>query len=461
MNKNIDLGKGNVTSLLFKLAIPAITAQLINVLYNIVDRMYIGHIADIGLTALTGVGVCFPLIAIVTAFASLFSAGGAARASIFLGKRDKDTAEKILGNSFTLLGICGITLTAVLLIWGEKLLLLFGASVDTIVYAWEYMSIYSVGSIFVMFALGLNVFISCQGNAKISMLSVLIGAIANIILDPIFIFVLEMGVKGAALATIISQAMSAIWIVGFLISKNSVIKLRLPHLKISPKIIMPCVALGFSPFIMQSTEGIINICFNTSLQAFGGDPAVATMTVLSSLMQFAMLPTLGFTQGSQPIISYNYGAGNTERVKKAFIAVLICCLSYSVVFALSVMTFPTVFASLFNNDPTFLASCAGPMRIFFFGTIVFGVQIACQQTFIALGNAKTSVFLAILRKIILLVPLIYILPLIMQDQVTAVFLAEPIADIISVITAATMFAIFFRKLLKRMRNDDQAKLLNN
>ncbi|MEG1806006.1 MAG: MATE family efflux transporter [Clostridia bacterium] len=461
MKKSIDLGQGNVTKLLFKLAIPAITAQIINVLYNIVDRMYIGHIADIGFTALTGVGVCFPLISIVTAFASLMSAGSAAKASIMLGRQDKPSAEKILGNSFSLLGACGVVLTAVLLIWGRQLLLLFGADAETIIYAWDYMQIYSIGSIFVMFALGLNVFISCQGNTKVSMLSTIIGAVTNIVLDPIFIFGLNMGVKGAAWATIISQGISAIWIVGFLISKNTVIKLKIQNLKLDFKIILPCIALGFSPFIMQSTEGIINICFNTSLLKYGGNVAVGTMTVLSSLMQFMMLPTLGFTQGAQPIISYNYGAGNTERVRKTFRSVLICCLAYSVFFAAAVMTFPTVFASLFNNDAALLASIPSAMRVYFIGTTVFGIQIACQQTFIALGNAKTSVFLAILRKIILLVPLIYILPLFLENKVMAVYLAEPIADIISVITAGTMFMIYFRKVLKQMREAEKAKLLNN
>ncbi|MEG1520611.1 MAG: MATE family efflux transporter, partial [Clostridia bacterium] len=377
------------------------------------------------------------------------------------GRQDKPSAEKILGNSFSLLGACGVVLTAVLLIWGRQLLLLFGADAETITYAWDYMQIYSVGSIFVMFALGLNVFISCQGNTKVSMLSTIMGAGTNIILDPHFIFGLNMGVKGAAWATRISQGISAIWIVGFLISKNTVIKLKIQNLKLDFKIILPCIALGFSPFIMQSTEGIINICFNTSLLKYGGNVAVGTMTVLSSLMQFMMLPTLGFTQGAQPIISYNYGAGNTERVRKTFRSVLICCLAYSVFFAAAVMIFPTMFASLFNNDAALLASIPSAMRVYFIGTTVFGIQIACQQTFIALGNAKTSVFLAVLRKIILLVPLIYILPLFLENKVMAVYLAEPIADIISVITAGTMFMVYFRKILKQMREAEKAKLLNN
>ena len=318
MGKEVDLGKEPVKHLLFVLAVPAITSQLVNALYNMVDRMYIGHIPFEGAAALTGVGVCFPIIMIVSAFASLIAMGGAPRAGIFMGKNDNNTAEKILGNCFSALIAVAVVLTAVVLIFKEPLLYLFGASENTIGYAKSYITIYACGTIFVQLTLGLNAFISTQGFSRISMMTVVIGAVTNIILDPVFIFLFDMGVRGAALATIISQAISGVWAFRFLRGNNTNLKLKKQNMKIEKNILLPCVALGIAPIVMTSTESILVLCFNSSLLKYGGDLAVGAMTILSSIMQFALLPMQGFTQGGQPIISYNYGTGNMERVKKAF-----------------------------------------------------------------------------------------------------------------------------------------------
>lgn len=433
-NQTEELGTCGVGKLLFKLAVPAIAAQIINLLYNLVDRMYIGHIANVGKLALTGVGVCLPLIMLISAFAALVSMGGAPRASIFLGKGEHDNAEKTLGNSFTLLVILSLTLTVIFYFFAKDLLLLFGASENTIEYATSYMKIYSLGTIFVQLTLGLNAFISAQGFAKTSMMTVLIGAICNIILDPIFIFGFNMGVSGAALATIISQSLSMIWILFFLTGKKTTLKIRKKNLRLSKNIILPSIALGLAPFIMQSTESLIAICFNSSLLKYGGDIAVGAMTILTSVMQFSMLPLTGLTQGGQPIISYNYGAKNPERVKKAFKILLISCITYSfILWALAMIT-PKSFVLIFNNDPALVDFTSHALRIYMAVSFVFGIQIACQQSFIALGNAKTSLFLALLRKIILLIPLIYIMPLFISDKTTAVFMAEPVADFLAVST---------------------------
>lgn len=456
-NQTEELGTCSVGKLLFKLAVPAIAAQIINLLYNLVDRMYIGHIADVGKLALTGVGVCLPLIMIISAFAALVSMGGAPRASIFLGKGEKDNAEKTLGNSFTLLVIISITLTIIFLLFSKDLLLLFGASENTIEYTTSYMKIYSLGTIFVQLTLGLNAFISAQGFAKTSMLTVLIGAITNIILDPIFIFGLNMGVAGAALATIISQSLSMIWILFFLTGKKTTLKIRKKHLRLSKDIILPSIALGLSPFIMQSTESLIAVCFNSSLLKYGGDIAVGAMTILTSVMQFSMLPLTGLTQGGQPIISYNFGAKNADRVKKTFKLLLISCLTYSTVLWAAAMLSPQLFVLIFNSDPELVAFASHALRIYMAVSCIFGIQIACQQTFIALGNAKASLFLALLRKVILLIPLIYIMPMFMADKTTAVFMAEPVADILAVTTTAILFIVQFKKSIKEISNPSDIK----
>ena len=445
-----DLGNQSVGRLLFRLALPAITAQLINVLYNIVDRMYIGHIPVTGTDALTGVGVTMPAIMAISAFAALVSMGGAPRASIMMGRGDNGQAERVLGNCTTMLVIMASVLTAVFLIFGRQILMVFGASGNTIGYAWDYMQIYAVGTVFVQLALGLNAFISAQGYAKTSMFTVLIGAVCNIILDPIFIFAFDMGVRGAALATIISQAVSSIWVLKFLTSKKSLLTIRRENLRLCAGIILPCLALGVSPFIMQFTESVLFVCFNSSLLKYGGDIAVGSMTILASVMQFSMLPLQGLTQGAQPIISFNYGAMKAERVKKAFRILLFSCLIYSAALWSVSMFAPRVFASMFTNDSKLIEYSVWAIRIYMASSLLFGAQIACQQAFIALGNAKASIFLALLRKVILLIPLIFILPAFLSDKVMGVFLAEPIADFTAVCVTTVTFLVSFRRLMNGM-----------
>lgn len=398
MSQEVDLGKEPVGHLLFILAVPAITSQVVNALYNMVDRMYIGHIPEVGSAALTGVGVCFPIIMIISAFAYLFGMGGAPRASIFMGKKDNDTAEKILGNCTTSLMIIAVLLTVLVLIFQEPLLYLFGASENTIGYAMDYMTIYAIGTIFVQLTLGLNAFISAQGFSKISMLTVVIGAVTNIVLDPIFIFGLNMGVQGAAVATVMSQALSAIWAFWFLSGKNTILKLKRENLKINFHILLPCIALGVAPFAMQATESVLVLCFNSSLLKYGGDLAVGAMTILSSVMQFAMLPLQGLTQGGQPIISYNYGAKQGDRVQKAFKLQTISCFSYSSILWLLIMIFPSLFVAIFTSDPQLTEITIWALRIYMAGVLLMGIQISCQQTFIAFGNSKKSAFLAVFRK---------------------------------------------------------------
>ena len=447
---NNELGNEKISSLLFRMAVPAITAQIINLLYNLVDRMYIGHIDGVGATALTAVGVTMPVIMVISAFAALVSMGGAPRASIMMGKGDRDSAEKIMGNCTTALIFISVTLTAAVLLFGENMLMAFGASENTVGYALEYMNIYACGTLFVQIALGLNAFITAQGFAKISMITVLVGAVLNIILDPIFIFGLDMGVKGAALATIISQAVSALWVLRFLTGNRTVLKIRKENLKIDFKVLLPCLALGLSPFIMQSTESILIVSFNTSLLKYGGDLAVGAMTILSSVMQFSMLPLSGLTQGAAPIISYNYGAGNGRRVKDAFILLLKISLIYSAALWAIAMIYPQIFAVIFTKDSELIGISVRSMRIYMAASLLFGIQISCQQTFIALGNARTSVFLAVLRKIILLIPLIYILPIFFENKVDAVFLAEPVADVIAVTVTSLMFFRQFKNVLAEL-----------
>ena len=381
------LAKEPIGKLLLKLALPTVAAQIINMLYNIVDRIYIGHIKGVGALALTGVGVCMPIIMIVTAFAALVGNGGAPRASIFMGKGENDSAEKTLGNCFTLQIMISVVLTAVLLIWNRDLLMAFGASENTIEYAVSYMNIYAIGTIFVQLTLGMNAFITAQGFAKTGMLSVLIGAVANIILDPIFIFGFGLGVRGAALATIISQAASCTWALLFLFGKKTVLKIRVKNMGLQSRIILPSIALGLATFIMQASESVISVCFNSSLLKYGGDIAVGAMTILTSVMQFAMLPLQGLGQGAQPIISYNYGAKNVGRVKKAFWLLLKVSLSYAVLLWAFIMIFPQGFAGMFTSDPELLVFTKTALRIYTACLFLFGIQMACQMTFTSLGKA--------------------------------------------------------------------------
>ena len=444
------LGTEPVGKLLFRLSIPTVVAQLVNMLYNIVDRIYIGHMPGDGSLALTGVGVCMPLIMLVSAFAALVSSGGAPRASIFMGKNEYHSAEKTMGNCFSLQVIISLILTAVLLLWSKELLLAFGASENTIGYATDYMGIYAIGTLFVQLTLGMNFFITAQGFTRISMVSVLIGAVANIALDPVFIFGFHMGVRGAALATIVSQALSCTWVVGFLCSKKTRLRLKKENLGLQAGIILPCIALGTAAFIMQASESIISVCFNSSLLQYGGDIAVGTMTIMVSVMQFAMLPMQGIAQGAQPISSYNYGARNAARVKKTFKLLLSACLIYSFTLWLAVMLFPSVFVGIFTPDEALIQYASPMLRIYLGGMCIFGIQIACQMTFTSLGKAVNSIIVAVFRKFILLLPLIYIMPRIVADKTMGVYMAEPIADVIAVTFTAILFAFQFKKAMKEI-----------
>lgn len=446
------LGKERIGKLLFKLAIPSVIAQLVNMLYNIIDRIYIGHMPEVGSIALTGVGVCLPLILIVSAFAALISSGGAPRASIRMGEKNYAEAEVILGNCFTLQIIISIILTVLLLIFNEPLLMAFGGSNDTISYSTSYMNIYAVGTIFVQLTLGMNGFISCQGFTKYSMISVAIGAGVNIILDPIFIFAFNMGVSGAALATVIAQGISTIWVLSFLRGSKTLIKLKTSTMKLKVSVIMPCILLGLATFIMQASESVIAICFNSSLQYYGGDLEVGAMTILSSVMQFAMMPMQGVAQGAQPIISYNYGAKNKERVKSIFKLLTIVCLIYSLTLWASIMLFPRGFASIFSNDAALVPFTARMLRIYCGGLCLFGIQIACQMTFVSIGSSLSSISVAVFRKIIVLIPLIYIIPHLISDPVKGVYLAEPIADITAVLFTICLFSFKFKKALNKISN---------
>lgn len=445
-----------VGKLLASLAAPAIAAQIVNLLYNMVDRIYIGHIPGVGSLALTGLGVTLPVITFVAAFAALIGFGGAPRASIAMGKGDYEKAEKILGNCVFTLIVLAVILTAVFIGFAEPILYAFGASGDTIGYALPYMKIYVCGSICVLLTTGLNAFITSQGFASTGMKTVMIGAGLNIVLDPVFIFGLDMGVKGAALATVLSQAVSAAWVVRFLCGKKTMLHIKRQNMRFSFPIMGPVLALGVSPFIMQATESLLSVCFNTSLQKYGGDIAVGAMTILASVMQFSMMPLQGLSQGMQPIVSFNYGAGNMDRVRKAFLLTLRSCLCYSFLIWALAMLIPGVLAKVFSSDAATVEYTRWAMRIYMASSCIFGAQIACQQTFVALGKAVHSLFLAVLRKIILLIPMIYILPHFFEDKVFAVFLAEPVSDFLAVVSTVTLFFCTAWKLMKTKKPEELA-----
>lgn len=451
--KTNDMGTGSIPKLFVQLAIPAVVAQVVNLLYNIVDRIYIGHIPEIGAAALTGVGLFTPILMLINAFAMLAGAGGAPLASIALGKKDKDGAEKIVANCFSLLLIFAVILTVVFYISAPSLLSWFGASEVTLPYAVDYARIYILGSICVLVVMGMNPFITTQGFAKISMLTTVIGAVINIVLDPVFIFGFNMGVKGAAIATVLSQAVGAVWILHFLTGNKTILRLKKENMKLDPKVFGPCLALGISTFVMLSTESLLSISFTTSLSKYGGDIAVGAMTIITSVSQLVTMPLQGLCQGGQPIISYNYGAGNTERVKKAFSTQFGVCVIYAVLFWGASMVFPRAFAGIFTTDAELAEYTAWAIRIYMAGIFSLGFQLSCQQSFMALGQAKISLFLACLRKIILLIPLIFILPLFFENKVFGVFLAEPVCDIL----AATVTTIaFFTKFKKILNNTEQS-----
>ena len=449
--KNNDfLGTEPVGRLLLRLAIPTVVAQMINMLYNIVDRIYIGHIPGEGNLALTGVGICMPLILIVSAFAALVGMGGGPRASIFMGQGDNESAEQTLGGCLALQTVIALVITAVLLAFGRTMLLAFGGSENTIGYAVDYMSIYALGTLFVQLTLGMNVYITAQGFAREGMLTVLIGAVLNIVLDPVFIFVLGMGVRGAALATILSQGVSCVWVLRFLSGPRTLIRIRRRNLRIRSKVVMPCVALGLSPFIMQASESVISVCFNSSLLRYGGDVAVGAMTILTSVMQFAMLPLQGVAQGAQPITSYNYGARNAGRVRRTYRLLLTVSLTYSMALWALIQLFPRVFVSIFTPDPALIEFASGALRVYCAALCIFGIQIACQMTFVAIGSASSSILVAVMRKFVLLLPLIYIMPRLVENQTMGVYMAEPVADVLAVTFTAILFAVRFTKAMKRI-----------
>ena len=448
-NNTNPMETGSIPKLLAQLAIPAVVAQIINLLYNIVDRIYIGHIPGIGAAALTGVGLFAPILMLLNAFAMLVGSGGAPRAAIAMGKKDHDTAEKIVGNCFTLLTGFAVILTILFYISAPTLLKLFGASSATMSYATAYARIYILGSFFVLIVLGMNPFITTQGFAKISMMTTVIGAVINIILDPVFIFVLGMGVRGAALATVLSQAVGAIWILRFLTGKKTILRLKKENMRLEVRVFGPCLALGISTFVMLSTESLLSISFTNSLSRYGGDVAVGAMTIITSINQLVAMPVQGICQGGQPIISYNYGADKPERVKKAFFTQFCACVAYTFTFWAVIMLFPQIFASIFTANKELVEYSSWALRIYMAGIFSTGFQISCQQSFMALGQAKVSLLLACLRKIILLIPLIFILPHFLPDKVFAVFLAEPVSDILAAATTTITFLTLFNSILKK------------
>ena len=447
-NAKQDMGTGSVKKLMLKMAVPALVGQVVNLLYNIVDRIYIGHLPEIGGTALTGVGLFTPILMLLTAFAMLAGAGGAPRAAIAMGKGDKEAAEKIMGNCFTVLMILAVVLTSVLYFAAPTLLRLFGASDATLPYAVTYGRIYILGSVFVLTVMGMNTFITTQGFAQISMLTTVIGAVINIVLDPILMFGLKMGVAGAAVATVLSQAVSALWILKFLTGKKTILRLKASNLKLVPSVILPCLGLGISSFVMVSTESILSVSFTSSLSRFGGDVAVGAMTVLTSINQLITMPLSGICQGGQPLISYNYGAKKLDRVKEAFFCQFGVCVAYTTCFWLLLMIVPNFFAGIFTNDASLVSYTAWAIRIFLACGFSVGFQLSCQQAFMALGQAKISLFMACLRKLILLIPLIFILPLFFENKAMAVFLAEPVSDFVAAAVTTIAFFTFFRKLMK-------------
>lgn len=445
---NEDMGSGSVKRWMVKMAVPAVIGQVVNLLYNIVDRIYIGHISGIGGSALTGVGLFTPILMLITAFAMLAGAGGAPRAAIAMGKGSREEAEKIMANCFTVLLILAVILTAVFSVFLPSLLRLFGASDVTLPYGTTYGRIYILGSIFVLTVMGMNPFLTTQGFSRMSMMTTVIGAGINIVLDPIFIFVLDLGVAGAALATVLSQAVSAVWILKFLTGKKTLLKLKPGNMTLERKIIAPCLGLGVSSFVMVSTESLLSISFTSSLSRYGGDVAVGAMTVLTSINQLIMMPMQGVCQGGQPLMSFNYGARKLNRVKEAFLCQFLTCVTYTAVFWSLLLLFPNAFAGIFTSDTALVEYTAWAIRVFLAGCFSVGFQLSCQQAFMALGQAKTSLIMACLRKLILLIPLIFILPLFFENQAFAVFLAEPVSDILSAVVTTAVFARFFRKLMK-------------
>ena len=451
-----DLGQDPIGRLLLRLAVPSVTAQLVNALYNIVDRIYIGHIPGEGQLALTGLGVTFPVLMIISALSALVCIGGGAQAAIRMGEGNSRRANEILGSCAVLLVIISVVVTILFQAAKEPMLLLFGATENTIGYAVDYLGIYLWGTLFVQCAVGLNYFISNQGFSAVSMCTVLLGAVTNIVLDPVFIFGMNMGVQGAALATVIAQGVSAVWVVCFLTGKRTRLRLQWQYLRLRWRVLAPVLAIGVSPFIMQATESALNVAFNSSLKVYGGDPAVCAMTIATSIMQVMSTLFTGVTQGAQPIISFNYGAGNSQRCRQTFSLLFRVAICLSTLFWIALEAVPGIFVALFNDDPSLMDYARWAIRVYAAGMLLLGIQFSCQNTFVALGQAKISLFLALLRKCILLIPLIYILPNFFADKVLAVFLAEPVADVAASITTGTLFFRRFPRILKAREQERTA-----
>ena len=446
-NQNASLGTAPIPKLMAKMAVPAVVAQVVNLLYNIVDRIYIGQ--GVGALALTGVGLCMPLMMFMNAFAMLAGSGGAPRAAIAMGRGDKEEANKIMSNSFTLLLIFAVCITTLYLLFAEPLLMMFGASADTLPYAMDYMNIVSWGAVCTLIVMGMNTYLTTQGFSSFAMMTTVLGAGINIVLDPIFIFGFHMGVRGAALATVLSQAVGAIFVLFFLTKgKKSILRITPKNMKLEGRIVGSIMALGISGFVMVATESLLSISFNSSLQRFGGDLAVGSMTILTSCIQLAQMPASGIAQGCQPIVSFNFGAGKHDRVKKCFYLQLAVAAGYTTLFWVAAMMMPQVFVQIFNKDAALVEHTVWAMRIYMAGIFSLGFQLVCQQSFVALGQAKVSLFMACLRKLILLIPLIFILPLFFENKVFAVFLAEPISDIIAALVTTGTFFFRFDKILK-------------
>lgn len=446
------LGTAPLVPLIFSLALPTALAQLVNMLYNIVDRIYVGHIPGTGSLALAGLGVTYPIIVLITAFSNLIGMGGAPRASVAMGRGDYKTAEKILGNCITLLVVLSVLLSVVFTIFGEPILMAFGASENTLPYAMSYLRIYLLGTLFVQFTLGMTPFITNQGFAKTSMATTCIGAISNIILDPVFIFGFNMGVQGAAIATILSQAISAVWVLAFFTGKRSVLRIRKANLVPDGKTLALVLSLGVSPFLMTATECVIQLAFNTGAATYGGDSAVAIMSILFSVAQIANLPVQGFCQGAQPVVGFNFGAQKLARVRQAFKIMLAVSMGVTTVVVGAVEIAPQLFLGLFSSDAGLIALGTAPLRIYMLGYFFMGAQLACQQTFLGLGEAKISMFIALLRKVILLLPLSLVIPRVFGalglSQLLGLYLAEPISDIVSASTCTILFFVIEWKKLK-------------
>ncbi|MCM1136536.1 MAG: MATE family efflux transporter [Clostridium sp.] len=444
-NEENKLAKERIPKLLWSLAIPAICAQLITLFYNLIDRIFIGRMEN-GIMAMGAIGICAPVVTVVSAFCGLFGQGGAPLAAISMGKGDKEEEEEYLGNSFWMLVVSSAVIMAVVLIFQTPLLTLFGASENTLPYAKQYITVYCLGTVFIQLTVGMNYYITTQGFAKTAMITTMLGGVLNMLLDPVFIFALHMGVRGAALATVISQFISFLWVMRFLFGKKTSLRLHPGTIRLSAPRLKEIMVLGSAPFFMNISEGVLNICFNNQALRFGGDIAVGAMTILFSIFQFMLLPVEGVAQGSQPIIGYNYGAGKFDRVRETVKLSVISTLTFTMCATAAVMLAPGFFIGIFNSNPELVLLGKNMLRIYIGGMFVLGLNSTCQETYNSLGEGKKAFFFAFYRKVILLIPLLYILPHALPAWgVMAVMLAEPIADIVTTATNAVHFRYFLKK----------------